>query len=108
MINKWLKKIISIKTENIILLLYIPYMIINLSKANTDLFMVAIAMHLMLSVAIHYSIRETRQEIKDYIFNLEPIRLNIPNKKELLSKVFNKYQPQQLLNIRPFLNNSIN
>jgi len=96
-INNWLKKIVCIKYENILLSMYLVYMIINISKSS--LLIASITIHLMMLIAVYYTAYTTRQEIKDYIFSLEPIRLNIPNKKELLSKAFNKYQPQQLLNI---------
>ena len=97
MINNWLKKIVCIKYENILLSMYLVYMIINISKSS--LLIASITIHLMMLIAVYYTAYTTRQEIKDYIFSLEPIRLNIPNKQELLSKAFNKYQPQQLLNI---------
>ena len=97
MINNWLKKIVCIKYENILLMMYLIYMIINISKSS--LLIASITIHLMMLIAVYYTAYTTRQEIKDFVFNLEPIRLNIPNKKELLSKAFNKYQPQQLLNI---------
>lgn len=97
MINNWLKKIVCIKYENILLSMYLVYMIINISKSS--LLIASITIHLMMLIAVYYTAYTTRQEIKDFVFNLEPIRLNIPNKKELLSKAFNKYQPQQLLNI---------
>lgn len=97
MINNWLKKIVCIKYENILLSMYLVYMIINISKSS--LLIASITLHLMMLIAVYYTAYTTRQEIKDFVFNLEPIRLNIPNKKELLSKAFNKYQPQQLLNI---------
>lgn len=91
MINKALKKLVNIKTENILILLYIPYMIINTARARQDLFIVAIVMHLMLSIAVYYSIRETRQDLKQYVYQLKPIKIIDLQaiKKEIFTKVFN-------------------
>ena len=69
------KKLFSVKYENILAIIYIPYMIINLSKASKEMFLVAIAMHLLLSLVLFYGIRITRkealEEIKQGIY--EPI-----------------------------------
>lgn len=91
MINKALKKLVNIKTENILILLYIPYMIINTARARQDLFIVAIVMHLMLSIAVYYSIRETRQDLKQYVYQLKPIKIIDLQaiKKEIFTKAFN-------------------
>lgn len=91
MINKTLKKLVNIKTENILILLYIPYMIINTARARQDLFIVAIVMHLMLSIAVYYSIRETRQDLKQYVYQLKPIKIIDLQaiKKEIFTKAFN-------------------
>lgn len=111
MINNLLKRLVSIKYENIVLLLYIPYMIINLLKASTDLFMVAIMMHLLLIKAVHYGIRETRQDIKQYIYQLKPIM--IIDLKAIKKEIFTKaiiFIPTKAKNniYNTFLNNSLN
>lgn len=75
------KKLFSVKYENILAILYIPYMIINLGKASNEMFLIAIAMHLLLSLVLFYSIRTTRKEaleeirhgIYEPIFDLEEI-----------------------------------
>ena len=111
MINKLLKRLISIKYENIILLLYIPYMILNLIKADTNLFMVAIVMHLLIISVIHYSIRETRQDIKQYIYQLQPIKIiDLETiKKEIFTKAIIFIPTTAKNNIcNTFLNNSLN
>lgn len=90
-INNLLKKLVCIKTENILILLDIPYTIINVSRARQDLLIIAILMHLLLSVAIYYSIRETRQELKQYVYQLNPIKIIDLQaiKKEIFTKAFN-------------------
>lgn len=104
MINNLLKKLVCIKTENILILLYIPYMIINTARARQDLFIVAIVMHLLLSVAIYYSIKETRQDLKQYVYQLKPIKIIDLQaiKKRYLQKHLIINQPQPLLNNSTF------
>ena len=72
---KTYKKLYSVKYENILAMIYLPYMIINLFKANQDMFLIAIAMHLILSLGLYYSVRiarkEALQEIKQGIY--EPL-----------------------------------
>lgn len=72
---KTYKKLYSVKYENILAMIYLPYMIINLFKANKDMFLIAIAMHLILSLGLYYSVRiarkEALQEIKQGIY--EPL-----------------------------------
>ena len=104
MINNWLKKIVCIKYENILLSMYLVYMVINISKSS--LFIVSITIHLMMLIALYYGSYTARQELKDYIFNLEPIRLNIPNKKEIFTKVFNNMTTTSNIKYNSFLNNS--
>ena len=60
-INNLLKNIVNVKTENILILLYIPYMIINTSRANTDFILSAIVIHLLLLIGVYYSTYTTRQ-----------------------------------------------
>lgn len=72
---KTYKKLYSVKYENILAMIYLPYMIINLFKARQDMFLIAIAMHLILSLGLYYSVRiarkEALQEIKQGIY--EPL-----------------------------------
>lgn len=104
MINNWLKKIVCIRYENILLSLYLVYMVINISKSS--LFIASIVMHLMMLSAVYYGSYTARQELKTYIFNLKPIRLNIPNKKEIFTKVFNNMTTTSNIKYNSFLNNS--
>lgn len=104
MINNWLKKIVCIKYENILLTMYLVYMVINISKSS--LLIASITIHLMMLFTIYYATYTARQDIKQYIFNLEPIRLNIPTKKEIFTKVFNNQLPHQYIKYNSFLNNS--
>lgn len=108
MINNILKKIISIKYENILCIIYLPYMILNISKSQTDLILSAIIMHLLLIGGTYYSIRLIRQDLKECIHNLKPIKIIDLKaiKKELNKKALIINLPQPLLN-KSFLNNSV-
>jgi hypothetical protein len=86
--------------------MYLVYMIINISKSS--LLIASITLHLMMLVAVYYGAYTTRQELKSYVFNLEPIRLNIPTKKEIFTKVFNNKPTTANIKYNSFLNNSIN
>lgn len=110
MINNLLKKLVCIKTENILILLYIPYMIINISRATQDFIIIALMMHLLLSIAVYYSIRETRQDLKQYVYQLKPIKIIDLQaiKKEIFTKAFNKIPTTAIIKYKTFLNNSIN
>ena len=110
MINNYLKKLVSIKTENILTLIYIPYMFLNLLKAKTDLIIIALLMHLLLMLVIHYSIRETRQDIKQYVYQLKPINIDLQAiKKEIFTKAINFIPTKAKINYtNTFLNNSLN
>lgn len=78
MINNLLKKLVCIKTENILILLYIPYMIINTARA--------------------------RQDLKQYVYQLKPIKIIDLQaiKKRYLQKHLIINQPQPLLNNSTF------
>lgn len=84
--------------------MYLVYMVINISKSS--LFIASITIHLMMLIALYYGSYTARQELKNYIFNLEPIRLNIPNKKEIFTKVFNNMTTTSNIKYNSFLNNS--
>lgn len=56
-------KILRIKTENILTLAYIPVAIINLTKANSEMLLLAIMMQLLLLSGLFYGIRTTRHEL---------------------------------------------
>lgn len=108
MINTALKKLISIKTENILFILYLFYMIINISKSS--LLVASVIMHLIILIGVYIETRLLRQELKAYIYKLDPIILiDIKAiKKEIFIKVFNNNRPRLKLNEnKTFLNNSI-
>ncbi len=106
MINNALKKIVSIKTENILSILYCMYMIINISLSS--MLVPSIVLHLTMLIGVYYTTYTIRQELKEYIYNLEPIKLIDVRaiKKEIFIKVFNHNRPRLKLNISTFLNNS--
>ena len=56
-------RLLKIKHENILALIYIPYAVINLSRASENMFLVAIAMQVLLFSGIYYAIKTTRKEI---------------------------------------------
>lgn len=105
MINNWLKKIVCIKYENILLMMYLIYMIINISKSS--LLIASITLHLMMLIVLYYGSYTARQDIKAYIFSLKPIKLNIPIKKEIFIKAFNNKPTTAIIKYnKTFLNNS--
>ena len=108
MINNILKKAVSIKYENILCIIYLPYMILNISKSQIDPILSAIIMHLFLIGGLNYSIRLIRQDLKEYIYNLKPIKIIDLKaiKKELNIKALIINLPQPLLN-KSFLYNSV-
>lgn len=112
-INTILKKIAHIKAENILLLIYLPYMIINTSRADLNFIASAIITHLLLISAIYYAIYTSRQDFKEYVYNLKPITIKLINinaiKKEIFTKAFNNKPTTAIIKYnKTFLNNSIN
>ena len=90
-INNILKKIVNVKVENLLIMMYIPFMIVNISKSS--MFISAVVIHLLLVIGLYYGTYTTRQDIKEYVYQLDPIRLNIidlSTKKEIFTKAFNK------------------
>ena len=56
-------KLLRLKTENLLALLYIPVAILNTTKADADFLIIAIVMHFILLAGVYYGIRETRHEL---------------------------------------------
>lgn len=56
------RKLYSIKYEKILASVYIPYMLINTSKARTDLLLIALAMHLFFLLGLYFCINIARKE----------------------------------------------
>lgn len=108
MINRALKKIVCIKYENILSALYIVYMICNIMLATPSMILTSILLHCMMLSCLYYGIYTTRQDIKKYVYELDPIR--IPNilatKKEIFTKVFNNMTTTSNIKYNSFLNNS--
>lgn len=106
MINNALKKIVCIKSENILFILYLIYMIINISKSS--MLIASIVLHLTMIIGVYYTTRYIRLELKEYIYNLEPIILVDVRaiKKEIFTKVFNKMITTPNIKYNSFLNNS--
>ncbi len=90
-INNILKKIVNVKIENLLILFYIPFMVVNISLSS--MFISAIVIHLLLISGLYYGTYTTRQDIKKYVYQLKPIRVNIIDlstiKKEIFTKAFN-------------------
>lgn len=57
----------KIKLENVLTLLYIPIGLINLTRANADFFITALAMQLLLIIGIYAGTKTTRKELKEAI-----------------------------------------
>lgn len=106
MINNALKKIVSIKMESILSILYFMYMTINIYKSS--LLVASIVLHLTMLIGVYYVTYTLRQELKEYVYNLEPIKIIDVRaiKKEIFNKVFNYNRPRLKLNVSTFLNNS--
>ena len=56
-------KLLRLKTENLLALLYIPVAILNTTKADADFLLLAIMMQALLIAGLFYGIRETRHEL---------------------------------------------
>ena len=109
MINNALKKLISVKTENILFILYVFYMIINISKSKQGFLIASCILHLVLLIGVYLTTRLIRQDVKQYVYNMDQIKLiDIKAiKKEIFIKVFNLLPTTaQIKYIKPFLNNS--
>lgn len=57
-----MRKFYSIKYENIFAFLYAPYLIINTSKADVDMILLALLSHIITLLGIYYTIRVSRRE----------------------------------------------
>ena len=79
-------KLLRIKTENILTFLLIPYAVVNISKASSEMLLASIIIQALLIFATYYGTKETRkalilevkdgllEEIKeDLIESLEPL-----------------------------------
>ena len=68
-----------------------PKDIISISKSS--MFISAVVMHLLLVIGLYYGTYTARQDIKEYVYQLKPIRVNIIDlstiKKEIFIKAFN-------------------
>lgn len=110
-INNILKKIVNIKIENLLSAVYIPYMIINTGKSDASLIVSALMIHLMLLIGVYIGISDIRADIKEYIYQLKPIKINIIDlqaiKKEIFTKAFNNKPTTAIIKLKTFLNNSI-
>ena len=89
-------RFLHIKYENILAFMYIPYLIINLCKANEDMIILALLMHLTMLIGLYYVIKtmrkETLQELRNGTYEsfiLEDIIEIINNIKSAL-KTINK------------------
>ena len=90
------KRLLKIKWENILLLLFIPLAIIQFYKAHIDLKLLSICMSLLLYGGFYLVVQMTRQEAllnaKDEIEQpiistlLNPIMIYIKTQKKRLSK----------------------
>ena len=56
-------KLLRVKTENLLALLYLPIGIINITKVRADFIIIAILMQFLLIAVLFYGIRETRHEL---------------------------------------------
>lgn len=57
-----MSNLLRIKYENILAFMYIPYLIINLCKANEDMIILALLMHLTMLIGLYYVIKTMRKE----------------------------------------------
>ena len=56
-----MRKFYSIKYENIFAFLYFSYLIINTSKADVDMILLALLSHIITLLGIYYTIRVSRR-----------------------------------------------
>lgn len=64
-----MRKFYSIKYENILAFLYVPYLIINTSKANVDMILLALFSHIITLLGIYFTIRVSRREALEELKN---------------------------------------
>jgi len=83
---KILKKILSLKFENLILLLFIPVIISQLTKSNFILKFPALIIVFGLFYTTKYMVKETRKEYLTYI-NSELKKIKIHEKRNYLNKM---------------------
>jgi len=57
-----MSNLLRIKYENILAFMYIPYLIINLCKANKDMIVLALLIHLTMLIGLYYVIKTMRKE----------------------------------------------
>lgn len=112
-INNILKKIVNVKIENLLILLYIPYMIINIGRANTDFIVSAVIVHLLLVSGVYIGTYSIRSDVKEYVYQLKPIKIKLIDlkaiKKEIFTNAFNNKPTTAIIKYKKhFLNNSIN
>lgn len=109
MINKALKKLVSIKTENILFILYVFYMIINISESKQGYFVASCILHINVLIGVYITTYLIRQDVKKYVYNMDPIKLiDIKAlKKEIFTKVFNLLPTTAKIKYWSFLNNSM-
>ena len=96
-----MRKFYSIKYENIFAFLYAPYLIINTSKADVDMILLALLSHIITLLGIYYTIRVSRREALEELKNgtyesfiLEDILIILKNIKNAIKRLktrFKKY-----------------
>lgn len=91
-------KLLELRIERVLACLFLPYAVINISKASKEMFLSAIVMQLLFFIAIYYGTRETRKAIiedyKDGYLNeyIEEIETYIEPIKALLEAVKDAYK----------------
>ena len=84
-------KILKVRAERLLVLLYLPLGLISILKANTDFLLTSIMMQTLLITSLYYGIRETRktliEEIKAGIYaeDLEEIKEAIASIKKTIA-----------------------
>ena len=56
-------KLLKIKLENLLMLLYIPTSLANIIKSNKDFILLALIIHSLLIIGLYYGTKTTRLEI---------------------------------------------
>lgn len=91
-------KLLQVKTENLLAILYLPIGLINIFKANTDFLLSAIMMQALLIIGLFYGIRETRHELireikaGEYEEELEQIKEAIATFRRIKDTIANKLE----------------
>ena len=106
-------KLLKIRIERLLATLFIPYAVINISKASKEMFISAIFIQALFFIVVYYGTRETRKAIiedyKDGYLNeyIEDIERYIEPIKQLIKALNDTYKRIKKEDIRSKTNDQV-